>query len=99
MCDTRIDIALCLSPSQYVCSDCLLNCDHLNIIVGGTAIERPQLLQCYLPGVHHGQHVNFAVGHQQEHLVDPIARVGDARVHVPDDVLVSAQVALERLIN
>lgn len=53
----------------------------------------------HLPGVHHGQHVNFAVGHQQEHLVDPIARVGDARVHVPDDVLVPAQVALERLIN
>lgn len=49
----------------------------------------------YEPRIHHGQHVDFAVGHQEQHLVHPVARVRDARVHEPDDVLVATQVALQ----
>lgn len=45
--------------------------------------------------VHHLQHVRPAVRHQDQHLVHPVARVRDARVHEAYYVFVPAQVALQ----
>jgi len=37
----------------------------------------------------------LTVGHQEEHLAHPVPGGRDAWVHVADDVLVPAQIALE----
>lgn len=45
--------------------------------------------------IHHGQHVVATMRHQQQNLVHTVTGVCYRGVHIVDDVLVAAQVALE----